>query len=407
MSYSITNLSADLASTMHNTNLNQINNLYGLYNRAARQLLLDLDPQEMKRITQFTTPIYNQVFDYALPNDVKGNKIIDIFPQVNRTSSDIYLQAYNQAFDVAKQWTLQDQFTIIFNTGIKTIHIAAPTLTVPVLISAASRPTNNNGTWTGGGGVTNLTNNILNYVIGGSSIQFDLAAGQTTGYVENSTLTPVNLSTYLNQATNFLYTYFPAASAFTSVNLRLGSSASNYYTLSATVNQDNTSFQNGWNLLQYVWSNMTTVGSPDASAINYVRVTWTYDSTLQTAVLFNDVFSALGTILNIEYYSKYLFRNASTGAWQETVTSNSDLINLDTEVYNIYLNQVAYLAAQQLQGVDAIFADGPMFLDLYKEGLQRYKSMYKSEIQTPQTTYYSQPNPSYSQWIERGRWWGA
>lgn len=65
MSYSIGDVTTDLGAMMHGQNTNQIVNLYGLYNRAARQILLDVDPQETKRITPFVTPIYNQVFDYA------------------------------------------------------------------------------------------------------------------------------------------------------------------------------------------------------------------------------------------------------------------------------------------------------------------------------------------------------
>jgi hypothetical protein len=401
VSYSISQVTSDLASILHGTSTSQINNINGLFNRAARQLLLDIDPQETKRITQTTTPIYNQVYDYAVPTDLKGNKIIDIFPQVNRTSRDLFLQDYNQSFDIAKAWTGQDQFTIILNTGVKTMHVAAPTLTVPVQITAASTTTG----WSVGGGASTLTADSTNFIVGGASLKFNLDAGQSTGYLENSTLTSVDLSDYLNQATNFLYTYLPTGSSVTSVNFRFGSSSSAYYTLSATVNQDNVAFINGWNLLSYIWSSMTTVGSPDSTAITYIRVTWTYDSTLQTAVRLNDVFSALGTILNVEYYSKYLFRNSS-GTWIETVTATdgSDLVNLDTESYNIYLNQVAALAAQQLQGADAQSFDYPFFIKAYQDGVKRYKSMYKSEVQIPQSTYYQQPNPSYNRWTGRGRW---
>src|SRR5690348_1761998 len=98
MSYSILNLKQDLTGIIHGTSLNQIQNLNGVINRAARQVLMDVDPQETKRWTQFVTPIYDQVFDYAVPTDLKGNAIIDIFPQVERTLRDVYLQRYNQTF---------------------------------------------------------------------------------------------------------------------------------------------------------------------------------------------------------------------------------------------------------------------------------------------------------------------
>lgn len=402
MSYSIANISADLSSIIHGTNLNDVNNLNGLFNRAARQLLLDLDPQETIRIAPFTTPIYNQVYDYALPVDIKGTKLIDVFPQVNRNGRDVYLQDYNQDFDIKKILTSQDQFTILFNSGLKTIRIAAPFLNAPTVLNYAS-DTNSNGTWVTGGGATGLVVDNVNFIDGGGSLEFNLAAGQSTGYLENSTMTPLNLTNNLNQATNFLYSYLPTASSVSGVELRLGSSSTNYYVLNSSITQQNTSFSNGWNLLQYPWVNMTVVGTPNIAAINYIRVTWTYDSTLQTAVRLNDLLSILGTILNVQYYSKYLFRTLA-GVWQETTTATTDLINLDTESYNIFLNQVAYLTMQQLQGLDALFFDANFFLQEYQAGVKRYKSMYKSQVQLPQSTYYKMKRPGYGAWGGRTRW---
>ena len=103
MSYSVQQLKVDLEGVLHGTTTNEITNINGLINRAARQLLLDLDAQETKRTVEFTTPIFNTVTDYAIPADVKGNKLIDIRPQVKRIPRDIWTQAYNQAFDIAKQ----------------------------------------------------------------------------------------------------------------------------------------------------------------------------------------------------------------------------------------------------------------------------------------------------------------
>ena len=73
----------------------------------------------------------------------------------------------------------------------------------------------------------------------------------------------------------------------------------------------------------------------------------------------------LGTILEYEYYSKYLFRDAVTGAFQETVTDDSNLINLDTESYNLLFNLTTFLAVQQQQGLDAMFYDGNFFGQAY------------------------------------------
>jgi hypothetical protein len=402
VSYSVLNLKADLEGVLHGTTVNQIQNIDGVINRAARQLLLDLDPQETKRQVEFVNPIFNSVYEYPIAADVKGNKIIDIYPQVQRIPQDIWLQSYNQAFDVAKQniFSMQNMFTINFNTSLKTLRINAPFLNPPTVINQIEAITTN-GTWYLSGDASNLTVNNSNFAQGSGSLQFDVDAGVAA--INNSTTTAVDLSAVENQSSLFLWVYFPSASDVTSVALQWGSNpnlGNDYYQRTVTTTQQGTVFQNGWNLLQFQWAGSSVTGTPDSSAINSVVVYFNTTGS-QTGCLINGLNSILGTVLSYEYYSKYLFRSASTGAYQETVLDDSDLINLDTESYNLLFNQVAYLAAQQQQGVDALRYDGGFFKNAYDAGVIRYKGMYKSELQKPQSVYYQKPDTSYNQIIGR------
>lgn len=397
MAYNITTLKEDLEGMMHGTTLNQITNLDLMINRAARQVLMDIDPQETKRIVPFADPIFNGVYDYACPSDLKGNKVIDIRPQVARQPGDVYSQTYNRTFDVTKGYTNSPEFTINFNTALKTIRMSSPQLLQGITLNTADSITSN-GTWAATASASNLTVDDVNYVSGMSSLQFDLAAAGSTGYLENSTMNSVDLSDQENQSSLFLYTYLPDASDFTNVIIRWGTDSSNYWTRTATTTQQGTVFQDGWNLLQFTWAGATEVGTPDSSDIGYLRVTWTYNGDAQTAVRLNNISSILGTILEIEYYSKYMFRDSTTGAFQETVTDDSNLINLDTETYNLLTYQVGLLATQQQSGAEG-GSDISFFAALYVNALNRYKSMYKSELTKPQDTYYNMPNNNYRRWF--------
>lgn len=397
MSYSVQDLKADLEGVLHGTSNDQIQNLDGVINRAARQLLLDVDPQETKRTLEFTNPIYNTVFDYAIAADVKGNKIVDIFPQVQRLPRDIWSQSYNQAFDVAKQniFASPNLFTMNFNTGIKTVRINAPYLNPPVIINQME-DTTSNGTWAPGGTASNLGVNYTNFVAGASSLQFDVATG--AAYLENSSMTAINLSAVEDQSSIFVWVYIPDASKLTSVNLRFGSSSTDYWSGTVTQNQQGVAFQNGWNLCQFVWSSLSETGSPDATAIDYVRITLNVTGAM-SGCLMNLLDSILGTILSYEYYSKYMFRSSTTGAFQETVDDDSNLINLDTESYNLLFNQVAFLAGQQQQGSDALGYDAAFFKNAYDAGVAKYKQMYRSEVQKPQSSYYQPSKPGYGRYL--------
>lgn len=400
MSYSITDLKNDLSGVLHGTTNNQIQNLNGVINRAARQLLLDLDPQETKRTVEFVNPIFNTVFDYPIAADVKGNKLIDIFPSVQRLPWDIWTQAYNQAFDVAKQnvFSLLNMFTLNFNTSIKTLRINAPFLNPPIIINQIEGITLN-GTWATGGTASTLTVNNTNFAQGSGSLQMNVTVG--TGYIQNSTMVAVNLSAVVDQSSLFVWVYIPTGANLTSVDLRWGSSSVDYYHLTVTSNQQGTAFVNGWNLCQFIWNQAAMTGTPNSASTSYARVSLAMTGT-NTGVLINGLNSILGTILNYSYYSKYLFRDALTGAYQETVTDDSNLVNLDTESYNLLFNLVAFFAVQQQQGLDAMFYDGNFFGQQYQAGLLRYKGMYKSELQKPQSSYYNKPDTTYNNIIGRG-----
>ncbi len=350
--------------------------------------------------------IYNQVWDYPIPPDVKGNKLIDIQPQVDRTTIDIWTQQYLQAFDVGKSTSLLNSFDINYNSGLKTVRINAPYLPVPIVLNNADQVQTGNGNWVVGGDATNLQVNNINFVTNPSSLQFDLTGATGTGYLEINGMPSIDLSLLINQTVEFLYTSLPTASEFTSVNFRFGSSPTDYYSQTTTVNQQNVVFNNGWNLLAFPWLGAAVTGAPNPAEITYLRVTWNYTmGDPQTAVLLNNIVANLGRILNVVYYSKYMFSDGITGAYKESVTSVNDLINLDTDAYQIYFNLVAFLVMQQQQGLDAAFYDGNFFLQQYNQGLARYKQQYPSQQQKAQSTYYRMVNGNGYYGRLGGAWW--
>lgn len=399
MAYSVSNLKADLTGVIHGTTLNKIQGIDLLINRAARQFLLEVDPQETMRLAPLAIPLNNNQFEYPAPSDLKGDKVVDIRPQVNRSPGEIYLQEYNQQFDVEKLWTLQPSFTVQWNTAVKTLRVNAPYLNTNIVINSADDPTDN-GTWSAVAPASNLQQNTQNFVYSSGSLQFDLAAGApATGVVENATMSSVNLETHELISQIYYWVYLPTASNFTSVTLRWGSSNADYWQSTATTDAQGNAFVDGWNQLKADWSTATVVGAPDASAVDYLYAGYSYNGTAMNGVLLNQIISMKGHIFNIAYYSKCLFRT-SAGVFIETVTDDSNLINLDTETYDVFFNQVAYLCVQQAFDGSAP-SDYAFFKDRYDKGVARYQALYKSQLQKPQTTYYQMQSPSYRQYFGR------
>jgi len=403
----ITTFIADLGSVIHGTKTNKIPNLYGHINRAARAVLLDVDPKETQRIVQLSQ-VFNDVFDYTAPVDLKGDRIIDLRPQAGRDPSEIFTQGYSMDFDAWKNSGLSDKMVTQWNTGVKTLRIEAPTLTSPTVLTSTDSITG----WTATAGAQNISLDTLNNVAGGGDIQFDLAAGSSTGSIQISTLSPVDMTTLVNIADGFAWVYLPSAAAITSLDVKWGSDVTaNYYHLTVTTTQQGTAFQNGWNLIALPWTSATLVGTPTLTAYDSVQLTVAYNSTLQTGLKFCNLTFNLGYIFEMQYYSKYLFRDPSTNAFQETVvdsTDNNKLINLDTDSYNLLFNKTAYFIAQALQGSDAEY-DANFFGGQdgqggeYGTALKRYRALNPSETIIKTDTYYSLPRNGYGRLAPRGQ----
>jgi len=389
----ITTLLSDLASVVHGTTVNKIPNIYGMINRAARTVLLDVDPKETQRIVQMPQ-IFNEVYDYAIPVDLKGDGIIDLRLPAGRTPYQIFSQTYAETFDANKLISFANKIYTQWNTGIKTIRVEAPFLPSGVQLTDTGSITG----WAATVGASSITLDQTNNVAGGGAIVFNLLAGSGSGYIETSTLTPVDLTNYVNIATGFLWVYMPTGASITNIDVRWGTDSSNYYNYTATVTQQGTAFVNGWNLIALPWVSATKVGTPTNTSYKYVRVTPTYNSTLQTGFKICNLVFTNGYFFDIQYYSKYMFRNPATNAFVEKVTDatfNNYLINLDTDSYNLLFNKTAFFIAQSLQGADASY-DATYWDSEYQKSLKRYQAQNPSERKLKRESYYNMPRKGYN-----------
>lgn len=383
---------------MHGTTTNQIAGLNELHNYVARKLIADIDPIETVRKTLTTTPLYNQIFDYACPADLKGNRIVDISPQVQRNQAQIISQTFNQPFDIDKNaMNINSEFTVQWSNQVKTIRINDTSLPTGTVLDTC----NQIGNFTTGGTGSLLTLDNLNYATGTGSLSF--TAGTGTGYISETLPSSLDLSGMYNQSSFFYYLYLPDGTKLTSTEIRWGSSSSAYYSRVLTQTNEGNAFATGWNLIRGDWNGATVVGSPVSTAINYVYIGVTVTSS-QTGIKVDNIISDMGIYRNLEYYSKYLFRDASTGVFQETVTDNSNLINLDTDSYNLYLNLLGYYSAQQLQGLDAMFYDANFFLGEYEKDKAKYQARQPSQVQKSRQSYYTQAKAGFGKYL--GKRWG-
>lgn len=381
----ISDIKTRLESKIHGASLDKVSDIYGLMYEAAGNVLIAIDPKETKRYAQIENALYDQVYTYAIPTDMKGYTFSNLTRQVNNLPSDNISKVSTEEFSMYKDG---GTVAVDSDTGIKTLEISASKLTSGTLVNDANSVTEN-GTWSVGGNATNIEADQFNFVTGTASIKFDISAGGTSSYVENSTMTAVDLDYLKNTGAMFVWVYIPSTSIITSVNLRWGSDSSNYYNSTVTASIANNTFSIGWNLLRFDWSGSTQVGTPTDTAIDYLRVTFAHTTTACPSVRIDNIMGKLGSIYELGYHSQYLFRDSS-GTWKEKPTVDTDLINLNVESANVFLYELAELVAQELQGEDSSF-DVQYWTNKKNEKWKEYLMKNKSEAQKTRHTYYAMP----------------
>lgn len=387
MSYLISDLKNEIEPKLHDTTLDKLSgSFYDKAYEAARRVIARIDPEETIRTVQITNAIYDKVYSYITPTDLKGKSIVALRPQVNNSVRNNFSQMYTEDFDMKKY---NNTFSIRNNSGIKTIEISK-SVTAGILFNECDSTTDG-GTWVVGGNASNLSVDTNNKVSGGGSLKFDLAAAGTSGYAEATAITSIDATNYYNTGAMFMWVYIPtsaAVTAITSFTARFGSDSSNYYTTSAVTSaSDATTFKVGWNLIRFDWTNLTATGSPDYSALTYFRITIAYSSTPAIpSMRIDSITFKLGEIYEMDYYSKYLFKTTA-GTWIERPTTDDDIINLDTDSYNLVVYELASIICQELQNENSQI-DLQYWEKKRLEEWVNYMRNHKTQKIQPQSAYY-------------------
>jgi hypothetical protein len=384
MSYQITDVKNDVSRKLHGTTLDRLSgSFYDIAYEAARETLSRIDPQETKRKSALTNAVYNSVYSYPLPADIKGDKFISILPQVGARSRNNLRQVYGEHFELYKD-DIKGIADVEYSNGNKILKLAInggkAGKTLHTGDSIAS-----NGTWAASGDASGLTEDKLNKYAGSKSLRFNLDASGSAGVLTNSTFTAVDCSDEEDTGAVFMPVFLSTAANVTSVQLKWGSDASNYWSVTTTTTNEGLSFQDGWNLLRFDWEDATETGSPVASAVDYLEATLNYNGTATPNCRIDNIVVRLGEIYDIHYYSKNIFKNAA-GTWIEKPTADTDTINLDTDSYNIFLYQLMVIVVQELQGEDGVF-DRNYFMDKLDMAVENYTSDNRGEAIKSQSNY--------------------
>lgn len=351
--FTVANAKDDLKGIGHGTSVKKITNISNLIDRAARNVLAKLNPDESKRKTQLE--IYDGVFDYAAPADLKEKRLADLKPQVARTLADNFTPKPSEEFDIRKwnNWlSVEDEDAVKFLRVSKNFTPAARTLF----------DFNSLTGWSLSGDGSGLVLDSIIKAKGGYSFKFNLTASGSQVLIEGTLSQAIDLSDWDEIADLFMRVYLPdSASDITGVTLRWGNSDSVYWEKAGSIQRG--SQLQGFNLFKFDWSSATETGTPvTPTEIDYFRIAIDFGGTAVAGIRLDDMFASVPHVFDLVYFSKYPFRDSS-GTWKEKTTSDEDIVNLDSGSYNIFLYEIGKEAAQQRQGA-AAKADQKYFSDM-------------------------------------------
>jgi len=179
------------------------------------------------------------------------------------------------------------------------------------------------------------------YKQGSGSLKFNIASGLSATTISFTGVYDIRELLNINSAYR-IYIDFPTGTTgyFTNVELRLQSSVGNYYSITATTQDDLSAWaSNAWSRLGFSLSSKTIVGTPDPSAITSFIVVFNHSGTFApvTGIRVDYLYQVNPDYMNATYYSAYKGTD-STGATPKIIlTEDTDLLSFGTYAQDLRL----------------------------------------------------------------------
>lgn len=342
MRNTVADLKEDVQAILTGIDLNEVPNLYGSFQRAVSTFIQKADVPE----TMIRQPImlYSGVNYYTPDPRMFGTGVIDIRPQaVNTWAGQVYKRPIADFKQLQRRLPYGYTVTFEYHDGDPVMGIIQGK-TVPQ--TNISGMTSTSG-WAVGGNATGLAQDNTVYYQAPASLRFNLASAGTQGTLTTTLTNPLDLSKYAGVGVNFLAAYFPDADLITSVELRIGSDAANYLSVTATTGFLGDFYSNDFNqLIAFDWANAVTVGAPVLTAMDYVEILTNYTTGTQlNNVRYGGLWISLPSPHEILFYSAAAFREGDSGPFSTTISTDGqgdeDEIIFRDAAYNIYVQEAA------------------------------------------------------------------
>lgn len=240
-----------------------------------------------------------------------------------------------------------------------------------------------------GDGSALALNNMI-YTEGTGSLQFTVtdSSGQTV--LTFTGLDQQDITDWLTRNWCFLDLILPSTNtvALSSMKLRIGNDASNYYEMSATTAYRGNTILNGLNQVGFDFTTAVQTGAVTKTSVTWMQVIINNGVSGTSGVYYIDnIFTAQGNYFLLPYYSKNNIAVSSTAAGsKETITLSTDYILCPVECGDALIYKALELIAASPNVAKQDFANMCARELAPKEALLR--TLYPVERPLVQSVYY-------------------
>lgn len=331
----VANLKDAVAAILTGIDLDNVNDLYGSFERAVSTTIQKADIPEASG--KQALMLYDKVTDYPATEQMFGSSIVDLHRQgVERQPwDDVYKKPVVQ-FDRTKQHLRSGTMvTFVYRQGDPIMRVAQTQTDQALNID----PMTSTDGWTASGDASDLALDNTVYWQQPAALRFNLAAAGSLGILTKTLDNALDMTKQQGLGVNFMPTWLPTASVFTGITLRLGSDSTNYYEVAVTTGFVGAFISRDYFLTAFDLAGATVVGSPDITAIQYVQIRLAYNGTAQNNVRLSGLWCSLPCAFEMDYYSPAVF--LVDGVVSASITDDDDEILFRTAAYNIYVREAA------------------------------------------------------------------
>lgn len=366
--YQVGQFKDSLTGILSGIDLDQTIDTNGAIERAAREMIRRADiPESMGR---HPLTLYAGVYDYVSPTNVFGESIYDLAPQGNtRNFTDFVYRMNPQKFDRNKKLATNGvDVAFTYNKGIQILRVAQTRTTPRIILDPQ-----NEADWTAGGSASTPVLDSTVFYDGNGSLRFNLT-GASTGTL-TKTIDTQDLTDYEGVGVVFLAIYAPSVTNLTNISVKIGSSASAYFSVTETDGFLGAWTSENWLLVAFDLAGATETGTVDIENVDYAQISIVHAGTISN-------FRVGGLWISLPYPYELLYETSaifltSAGVLSKTITTESDQIILGDDAYTMFQKQ----AALTILSASAGGMTSALYAQIYAElhGPQGYYTLFKAD----------------------------